>query len=392
MKQIKAKLKAAAIVFTLTLCPALSQMTVQAQIPAAPTQFRMVDLTPDGVSSAVKGINAFQQVGKSGGFPAGAGPSPTNHAFLWSDVGQSSVDLHPSFLDYPPLNAPGNSVAYATDTVNQVGSGVGAATNQRTVALRWSGTAASAEVLQPPFNYHDAAALGTCGGQAVGYGVTVVSVNGRGTVREFAGPIHAVLWNSGSTIGIDLNNGAQATVAVGCEGSEQVGYGGSMNSSGELVQPKAMMWFGNRNNFVWLHPNGYVSSQAVAVAGGLQVGHAEIQFQTGRSISFNSRAVMWSGSAASMVTLAPPAGSIFNYFATGISSNGMIAGYGVDTANNQRHALYWASASAPVVDLNQFLSPGYLDATANGIDFSGRVVGTAYSGTSYHAVMWIPVP
>ncbi|MDQ6787718.1 MAG: hypothetical protein M3033_12995 [Acidobacteriota bacterium] len=390
MKQIKAKLKAAVLTFTLTFCPLLSQLNVQAQIPVAPTQFRMIDLTPDGVSSAIQGISSFQQVGKVGGFLGGVG-SPTTHAFLWSDVGLSPVDLHPSFLDFPELNSPGNSVAYATDTVNQVGSGVGAATNQRTIALRWSGTAESAEVLLPPFNNHGAEAFGTCNGQAVGYGRTVEAVNGRGTVRQVGGPLHAVLWNSNSTIGIDLNNGAQATVALACDGSQQVGYGGSMDISGQLAQPKAMMWFGNRNNFVFLHPNGYASSQAVAVSGGIQVGHAEIQFQTGRQISFNSRAVVWSGSAASMVTLPLPSGFIFNYFATSVS-NGMVAGYGIDTTNNQKHALYWASASTPVVDLNQFLPPGYIDASANGIDSSGRIVGKAYSGTSYHAVMWVPVP
>ena len=375
------------VAFTLTLCTFITQTALHAQTP--PGQFKVVDLTPDGVSSAVQGINSFQQVGRVGGFPGGVG-YPTTHAFLWSDTG-GTVDLHPSFLDIPGLNSPGNSVAYATDTANQAGSGDGAATNQRTVALRWIGTAASAEILQTPFNNHGAAALGICGGLAVGYGVTTVYVNGRGTIRQVGGPIHAILWNPYTTIGIDLNNGAQATVATACYGNQQVGYGGSMDVSGFLVQPKAMMWFGDRNNFIWLHPNGFASSQAVAIDGNNQVGHAEVQFLQGRQVAFNSRAVIWSGTAASMVTLSPPAGFIFNYFATSVS-NGMVAGYGIDTTNNQKHALYWASAAAPVVDLNQFLPAGYLDASANGIDSSGRIVGTAYSGTSYHAVMWIPVP
>ena len=221
--------------------------------------------------------------------------------------------------------------------------------------------------------------------------MTVQFINGRGTVREIAGPYHAVLWNSGSTVGIDLNNGAQATVATACYSTQQVGYGGSMDSSNNLVQPKAMMWSGNRNNFVWLHPNGFATSQAVAINGNKQVGHAEIQLQNGRQVVFNSRAIMWSGTAASAVTLPLPGGFIFDYYATAIFNN-MIVGYGVDTNNNQHHALYWADENTPVVDLNQFLPAGYMDATATGIDANGRIVGTAYSGTGFHAMVWTPIP
>ncbi len=382
-------LKAAAFTVALAVCSLIMQMTARGQI--APRQFTSVDLSPAATSSAIYGIDAFQQVGYVGGFPGGV-VAPANHAFIWSDVGEATVDLHPAFLDFPQLNAAGNSIANSTDTVNQVGYGYGAATNQKLVALRWSGTAASAEVLQTPFNNHDSVALNTCGGQAVGYGVTVQFISGRGSIRAVAGPIHAVLWNSNtSTIGIDLNNGAQATIATACYGTQQVGYGGSMDNSGNLVQPKAMMWSGNRNNFVWLHPNGYASSQAVAINGDKQVGHAEIQFQNGRQVAFNSRAVMWSGTAASMVTLPMPTGFIFNYYATAIF-NGAIVGYGVDTTNNQQHALYWADQNTAAVDLNQFLPAGYVAATATGIDASGRIVGTAYSGTGFHAIVWTPVP
>jgi hypothetical protein len=387
MRSLRIRLSTSVLALALIVSPLLFLQSVHAQAPAG-QQFTVVDLTLAGMNASGQKINLGQTVGSVGGFPGGA-VAPANHAFIWADGALAPVDLHPSFLDFPELNAPGNSFALATDGLNQVGYGVGAATNQRTVALRWRGTADSAEVLQPPFNYHDTKALGTCGGQSVGYGVTVVPVNGRGTVRQVGGPVHAVLWNAGSTVGIDLNNGAEATVAVDCDGARQVGYGGKMDVSGNVVETKAMMWFGDRNSFIWLHPSGYVSSQAVAISGVNQVGHAEVQFLVNRKPAFNSRAVMWSGTSASMVELPLPAGFIFNYFATGVS-NGKVVGYGVDTNTNMNHALYWASATTPVVDLNQFLSVGLTSAIANSIDASGRIVGTAFDGTKQHAVMWVP--
>jgi len=387
--KVLTKFTASMLTLALTVGPLLFTHSAQAQTPA-PQQFTLVDLTPNGMSGSAQKIDFGQTVGSVGGFPGGV-VAPANHAFLWADGALAPVDLHPSFLDFPALNAPGNSFALATDGVTQVGYGVGAATNQRTVALRWSGTPESAEVLVPPFNYINTKALGTCSGQSVGYGLTAVIVNGRGTVRFVGGPVHAVLWNAGSTVGTDLNNGAEATVALDCDSGRQVGYGGKMDISGNVVETKAMMWFGNRNNFIWLHPNGYATSQAVAISGLNQVGHAEIQFLQNNKPAFNSRAVMWSGSAASVVELPLPAGSIFNYFATGVS-NGRVVGYGIDTITGGSHALYWATPTTPVTDLNQFLPVGLTSAVANSIDNSGRIVGTASDGTQQHAVVWVPTP
>jgi hypothetical protein len=383
------RLSASVLTLALTVGPLLFINSAQAQTPT-PQQFTYFDLTPSGMSGGAQKIDLGQTVGSVGGFPGGV-VAPANHAFLWADGGLAPVDLHPSFIDFPELNAAGNTFALATDGATQVGYGVGAATGQRTVALRWNGTAESAEVLVPPFNYHNTKALGTCGGQTVGYGVTVGPVNGRGVVREVGGPWHAVLWSAGSTVGIDLNNGAEATVAMDCDSGRQVGYGGSMDISGNVSGTKAMMWFGNRNSFIWLHPAGYASSQAVAISGLNQVGHAEIQFRVNNRPAFNSRAVIWSGTAASMVELPLPAGFIFNYFATGVS-NGRVVGYGMDTMTSQSHALYWATATTPVVDLNQFLPAGFTGAVANSIDANGRIVGTAFEGNQQHAVVWVPTP
>jgi hypothetical protein len=388
MNRFKKRLSASGLALVLTLSPLLFLQSAHAQAPAG-QQFTIVDLTPTGMSGNGLKIIPGQTVGSVGNFPGGAAPQ-ANHAFLWADGALAPVDLHPSFLDFPEINAAGNSFALATDGVNQVGYGVGAATNQRTVALRWSGTADSAEVLQPPFNHHNTKALGTCGGQSVGYGLTVITVNGRGTVRQVGDAFHAVLWNAGSTVGIDLNNGAQATVAVDCDGGRQVGYGGSMDISGNIADTKAMMWFGNRNSFIWLHPNGYASSQAVAISGANQVGNASVQILINGRKTLNTRAVMWSGSAASVLELPPLGGSTFNYYATGVS-NGKVVGYNIGMNLSQEHALYWASAMAPAIDLNQFLPAEYIGATANSIDATGCIIGTAFDGGGTpHAIMWVP--
>jgi hypothetical protein len=381
----------------------LATATFHSPSASAQARYTIVDLTPAGTSAAGVSTVVAEQSGTVGGFPGGV-LAPTNHAFLWPD-GSAPVDLHPPFVDLPEINGFGNSFALATDGAQQVGYGVGPGTfrgnvGQASVALRWSGTADSVEILQPPFSDLESKALGTCNGQAVGYGVTSVTTNGRGVVRITGGPTHAVLWNANG-VGVDLNNGATSTVALACDGNRQVGFGGTFDISTPVTDVKAMMWFGNRSNFVWLHPSKYFSSQAVAISGVNQVGHAEVLLSTVRGQAFvRSRAILWSGSAASAVELQAPSADLVNYYATGVNS-GHVVGYGTGNGptGTFSKALYWADATSPAVDLTQFLPAGFTSAVANGIDASGRIIGTAWndSGTatqrdaSEHAIMWVPV-
>ena len=52
-------------------------------------------------------------------------------------------------------------------------------------------------------------------------------------------------------------------------------------------------------------------------------------------------------------------------------------GDGPQTGNNY-HAMLWSGSAASVVDLNIFAPQGYTDAVATGIDSAGNVVGYAF--------------
>lgn len=354
---------------------------------SAQATFACNDLTPPGVGGSLQSVVPEQIGGTLSGIPGGVVAS-TLHAVIFPTVGDP-IDLHPAFLDYAPLNAGGNSVLTGTDGATQVGYGFGAATFQQRVAVRWQGSAASAEVLLPPFNTFGSVATGVFGGQAVGYASTVQTVGGRGTLHSFAGPIHAILWAPGTTVGIDLNNGAESTLAFATDGNHQVGFGGKYDQFGQLLESKAMMWAGSRDSFVWLHPtSGYTSSMAVAVSGTWQAGHAEVTLQVGKNKVVFSHAMVWQGTAASAHELLPIS-NLPNYFATGVSG-GRAVGYG-NEATGASHALYWATPTSTPVDLNQFLPNGYSNAVANGIDSTGRIVGTAFNGAGQRAIVWTPV-
>ncbi len=354
---------------------------------SAQTTFACNDLTPNGVGGSLQSVVPDQIGGTLSGIPGGVVAS-TQHAVLFSGVGDP-IDLHPSFLDYAPLNAGGNSVLTATDGFTQVGYGFGASTFQRRVAVRWRGSAESAEILLLPFNTFGAVATGVSGGQAVGYASTVQTVGGRGTLHSFAGPTHAILWTAGNTVGVDLNNGAESTLAFATDGTHQVGFGGKYDQFGQLLESKAMMWAGSRDSFVWLHPtSGYTSSMAVAISGIWQAGHAEVTVQVGNSKGVVSHAMAWQGTAASAHELLPLP-TLANNFATAVNG-GRFVGFGSEPSGAS-HALYWATSTSAPVDLNQFLPIGYSNAVANGIDSNGRIVGTASNASGQRAIVWTPI-
>ena len=383
-------------------------LTISTAVAQTPPLFTVTDLTPAGFSATGTSIFTGASAGSVGGFPAGQA-QPASHAYLWPDVGDP-VDLHPAFMNVADatLTAGGNTFVLSNDSAQQVGYGFGAATysstfGQRQIPLRWSGTQASAEVLQYPFLAGSGKALGTCGGVAVGYGETTSTVNGRGSIKLIGGPSHAVLWNSGSATAIDLHNGATQTIATACYSTHQVGYGGTFQQLGSFyvygtIDSKAMMWAGNRSNFIWLHPpSGYATSQALAMNGIYQAGTASVKFRDANGKeAFSNRGVRWSSTPSSMVELQLEAGSlIVTYTATSVTSQGRVAGYGGELQPNgvlNLHALYWPDAFAPAIDLNSFLPPGYSNAVASSIDESGRIFGTAVAGGFQRAVMWAPVP
>jgi probable HAF family extracellular repeat protein len=126
----------------------------------------------------------------------------------------------------------------------------------------------------------------------------------------------------------------------------------------------------------------------LGVSGGQQVGFG---FGFDEHGTFVSHALLWTGSAASVVDLHPS--GFTGSLASGVSGSQQVGvGQGFDTS---LHALLWTGSAESVVDLNAFLPTGFDSAQASGIDADGNIVGFASgpaSGGFPHAFLWKPTP
>jgi hypothetical protein len=139
----------------------------------------------------------------------------------------------------------------------------------------------------------------------------------------------------------------------------------------------ALLWTGSAGSVVDLTPAGFFEALAYGVGGGQQVGDGFIS-------SVGWHAVLWRGTAQSAVDLHP--GGFSESHARGVAA-GRQVGSGV-IAGGGSHALVWSGSANSVVDLHTFLPPGFGSSEAHGIDGSGNVIGSADG----HAILWVPQP
>jgi hypothetical protein len=353
-------------------------------------QYILIDLTPADASATATSLSLTDAFKTGGAIYPGSNLSNPNAA-IWSPGSSSdAINLHPAALfDMPSINGFGRSIITGTTASIQVGYASGPTTFQQVYGVEWNGTADSAVVLPIPFANYGSQAFGVGGNQIVGYAYTQQSTGGRGTLHFFAGPPHAMLWDATTHAVIDLHNGAQGTVAVSVNNGVQVGYGGTFPStsiSTLLSLPKAMMWHGSRDTFVWLHPaTGYQASEATATDGIQQAGWAQVSGGGGRQTAVPAmHAMVWTNTAASFVDLHPF--GFVNSFATGVAG-GRQVGYATN-ASGDTHAIIWSGSLMSSIDLNSFTPPGFIGSAATSIDASGNISGYIYSATQRHAVVW----
>jgi hypothetical protein len=184
---------------------------------------------------------------------------------------------------------------------------------------------------------------------------------------------------------VDLNpNGFTYSEAYGVSGGQQVGVG-----SGPVVgnSPHALLWSGTAASMVDLNPSGVLSSYAFAVSDGREVGEA-----LGPATGNNAHAYLWSGTAGSGVDLNPT--GFLESGARGISGRWQVGDGDGPATGNRHHALLWSGTAGSVVDLQRFLSSDYSSSEAAGVDADGNVVGYAiYVPTGVpHAILWRVVP
>jgi hypothetical protein len=263
-----------------------------------------INLNPTGFSDSYgKGVSSSDQVGY------GLLTNVNYHALQWFGSAASVIDLHPSGHAF--------SQAFATSGAHQVG-------NADFHAALWTGTAGSFVDLNPT-GFRESEAWGVDGSQQVGFGVGA-------STGELS---HAILWNSSSTSYVDLNPaGMTSSQAFGIAGGQQVGTASNNSST-----PHAMLWTGTAASAIDLNPVGFTSSYLNATNGFNQVGYG--------FGSTGEHALVWSGTAASAIDLhgVLPTWILASY-ATGISSNGDIVGYGFDS-NRKTTALLWSPVPEP---------------------------------------------
>lgn len=105
----------------------------------------------------------------------------------------------------------------------------------------------------------------------------------------------------------------------------------------------------------------------------------------GRLLTGNYHALLWSGSASSVVDLHPI--GFENSSATGISGGQQVGSGNGSATGGEYHALLWSGNANSVVDLHSYLPVAYSWSGAIDIDLSGVILGMADS----RIVMWIPL-
>ncbi len=284
--------------------------------------------------------------------------------------------------------------------------------------LAWSGPGSSPVVLLPQF-YAEGWAYGAGGSLIVG---TLITNNGG-----FFGFAHAALWQGSSHNFTDLNPAGSCgscspgSNAYGTDGTFIAGSGGS--------PAHALLWkLGQLKTPVDLNPAGFAYSEAYVVRGTVQAGYAF------SSTTNTNHAVLWNGTAASVVDLTPS--TVSTAYATGLGHRSEVGcgipagmsvthallwhgtaasmidlqpagftdscaraahgnvqvGYGHVSGSNALHALLWNGSAKTAVDLQQYLPNTFTSSQAYAIDTAGAILGSAYSTSTatWHAVVWVP--
>lgn len=291
------------------------------------------------------------------------GGGSNGHAYLINGNSLNSVDLHPAGWT--------NSMARSSDATQQCGYGYSPITGGNH-ALLWSGSAASYVDLHNSFTWTYCAGIDN--GQQVGFGETPV---------YFTTYQKAMMWTGSAASAVVLHPLAYGySKALAVRNGQQVGYGSSLpyptftdDSLGYHTTSHALLWTGSAASVVDLNPLGYDASEALATNGVQQGGWAYSAIS-----ATHQHAGVWSGTADTFVDLHPTGYSDTKI--TGMTLTKQVGEGWVGAAGQPgsvRHALVWQGTADSVVDLNQYLPAGYIHGVATGVDADGNVVGYAYN-------------
>lgn len=223
--------------------------------------------------------------------------------------------------------------------------------------------------------YTNVAIQSTAGGQVAG-----------SADSDTYGQQHAFVWLADGT-SVDLNPaGYTNSGADGTNGSQQVGGGVPTGSpAGEYAH--ALLWSGTAGSVIDLRPaTGYSTS---TIANGISPdGSQQVGTGYGSATNYSAHAVLWNGTAASMVDLHPASG-YDRSFAYGTDGTHQVGYGGVPNSTSYNaHALLWSGTAASVVDLHPTNLTGFTDSFAEGVSGTQQV-GYGYTTPfATHALLW----
>ncbi|HEY1687072.1 MAG TPA: dockerin type I repeat-containing protein [Tepidisphaeraceae bacterium] len=320
------------------------------------------------------GYSGTQAYGIAGTQIVGTQIVSGGQALLWTDT-SSAVVLTPT-----NLSGFSGSDAYATNGAHQVGDGTGTAAGGSggTHAMLWSGASSTAVDLNPTnlSGITISTAIGIAGNQEVGVG------RGTGTGNND----HAILWTGAANTAVDLNptnlTGYTASFAYATDGSQQVGYASGSATSGNN---HAMLWSGTASSAVDLQPTdltGFVSSSADGISGTQIVGVAQTP-----GTSDNTYAILWtSASPTSAVDLNPLPQGQNVWLSQATATNGAEqVGLAFESHGNgigNPMAVVWSGTASSMINLDALLPSGEQGqgTVAQSIDAYGNIVGFSLTG------------
>jgi hypothetical protein len=353
--------------FGLSILLAALALLQPVRLQAQTYQVVIYDPPAGFVETRAEGVGGSQRVGAAR-VADGVYPEYT-HAFLWNGNSTAPIDLHPANWRY--------SMANATDGSRQVGyvEGQNPPYSNRHAAL-WNGTPESVVYLWPLSEWGLSEALSIGGNQQVGFVDRSYGGNEGGTTYR----IHALLWMGTPESVVDLHPtslpgandpGDQRSYALDTDGVSQVGYadftipvgGGSYTS-----QIHALLWNGTAASVVDLHPAGWDWSYATGVKSGTQVGYGV------QTAGFSDvQAFLWHGTATSLAILGEGV----------IKDTNGAAHVGSVAVGYSGHAFRWDGDSGSGFDLHTLLPSGYTNSGATDIDAAGNIVGFAQTESGY---------
>lgn len=288
--------------------------------------------------------------------------------------------------DIHPLSLVGAGYSYPAGVWDHtiVGYASGPQTANRARPILWK--KGVPQILPVIANPMGAYAMDTDGVSAVGYAYPEDTNDGQ----PIYGDARAYLWNLSTGQMTDLSRNNKPYMATGVFGNQQVGTTTGNEGS------EAVMWNGTANSMINLHPQAYEASSVVGTNGQIQIG--DVRFSVNIEGPNGLRAYYytagyWSGEAESFISL--DAGNYQTSHTTAIRGD-LIVGTG--SVTNFRgnilstHALAWTGVFKQRIDLERFLNVKVAQSGVFGIGPKGEILGWVLeAGNKRQMVIWRPI-